>query len=45
MKEKAERICILSKGKETTERVWSKYLDQLSAYQNELHQRLFSQNE
>ena len=32
MKEKAERIRILSKGKETTERVWSKYLDQLSAY-------------
>ena len=32
MKEKAKRIRILSKGKETTERVWSKYLDQLSTY-------------
>ena len=32
MKKKAERISLMSKGKETTERVWSKYLDRLSAY-------------
>ena len=32
MKRKAERISLMSKGKETTERVWSKYLDRLSAY-------------
>ena len=32
MKKKAERISLMSKGKETTERVWSKYLDGLSAY-------------
>ena len=32
MKEKAERVSLMSKGKEPTERVWSKYLDQLSAY-------------
>lgn len=32
MKEKAERISLMSRGKETTERVWSKYLDRLSAY-------------
>lgn len=31
-KKKAERISWMSKGKETTERVWSKYLDQLSLY-------------
>ena len=31
-KEKAERITFMSKGKETTERVWSKHLDRLSAY-------------
>ena len=32
MKKKAERISLMSRGKETTERVWSKYLDRLSAY-------------
>ena len=32
MKKKAERISLMSKGKETTERGWSKYLDRLSAY-------------
>lgn len=32
MKEKAEHISLMSRGKETTERVWSKYLDRLSAY-------------
>ena len=32
MKKKAEHISLMSRGKETTERVWSKYLDRLSAY-------------
>lgn len=32
MKEKAKHISLMSRGKETTERVWSKYLDRLSAY-------------
>ena len=32
MKKKAERVSLMSRGKETTERVWSKYLDRLSAY-------------
>lgn len=32
MKKKAERISLMNRGKETTECVWSKYLDRLSAY-------------
>lgn len=35
MKKKAERISLMSRGKETTERVWSKYLDRLSAYRTD----------
>ena len=31
-KQKAERVSLMSKGKQTTGRVWSKYLDCLSAY-------------
>ena len=31
-KQKAERISSMSKGKQTTVKVWSKYLDRLSAY-------------
>ena len=31
-KQKAERVSLMSKGKQTTGRVWSKYLDRLSAY-------------
>ena len=31
-KQKAERVSLMSKGKQTIGRVWSKYLDHLSAY-------------
>ena len=31
-KQKAERVSLMSKGKQITGRVWSKYLDRLSAY-------------
>ena len=31
-KQKSERVSLMSKGKQTTGRVWSKYLDHLSAY-------------
>ena len=31
-KQKAERVSLMTKGKQTTGKVWSKYLDRLSAY-------------
>ena len=31
-KQKAERVSLMSKGSQTTRKVWSKYLDRLSAY-------------